>query len=333
MRLKDLVLSIFLVIIFPACSSLPYQDDTGFSNSSQANSPEFPIYIDNHLCKDNSGKPGLCSKRVKSTDTIQFHIDAQQYAYNLDVSCENPVSPPPSVSVPKGSSLDFSMKGPFGLPSFVCIGEVFPQDRPQPLSAKWEIRVTQTDAQDPVTNADLLLVGGEDCQDMDTGEGFCSVRTTSDTGVGFMMKPQASNYTLTVLCSTPVVPPPTVSVAAGAVEQFNIAPPFPDESFVCVGKIVPTTGSAMMWDVRVVVTDKAYKDRESIEFVTDNDDTYLVLGQFAKYSWVFDGNNWGKHSKDTMIKVDDPTQVKAYSESFEMRYNYLNMDAPVPEDN
>jgi hypothetical protein len=327
------------VILFLAaiagCSSLPYQDDVGFSNSSQANSPEFPVYVDGHLCKDDVGNPGVCSKRIKSTDTITFHIDPQQYAYNLDISCETPVTIPPSISVPKNSPVDFTMTAPWALNNFVCEGEIFPEDRTQPLSAKWEIRVSLDDAPNAVTNSDLLTVNNQDCHDMDGGEGFCSLRTGSASPVVFHVNPQTFPYSLTVLCSTPVVASLTtpVLVAAGDPVDFSIAPPFPIESFVCVGEMTPDdpTLSKLRWDVRAVVVDKNYVHRESISFSTQGKDTYMVMGEYARTSWVFDGTSWKSYSKATMVKISNPAIVKSWSESYSMRYNYLNMDTPVVE--
>jgi hypothetical protein len=211
-------------LILVACSTLPYQDDTGFLVSAQANSPEFPVYIGGSVCKDMDGNPGLCSKRIKSTDDVKIHFDAQSYSYNLTVSCTNPIVVP-SVSVAENQAYDLvipnaEFSGP-GLLSFVCIGEVFPQDRTQPLSAKFE--------------------------------------------------------------------------------------------------------------VRIVVTDASYQAREAVYIAKDTGGgNTLVLGEYARDAWVFDNGKWSKHSKDTQVSIKgDPTQVQAYSGSYQMRFNYFNFVGPV----
>lgn len=221
MTFKSLLRKILFVstVGLVACSSLPYQDDIGFLVSAQANSPEFPVYLNGTICKDMDGNPGLCSKRIKSTDTLKFSFDPQVYAYDLTIACTNPISVAGgSVGANQGFEISITPDQMQGLKSFVCIGEVFPQDRTQPLSAKFEIRI--------------------------------------------------------------------------------------------------------------VVADVNYVARERITTTTQNGDTYLVLGQYARSAWVFDGEKWSLHTKDTMVKLKDPAKAKAYSESYNMRFNYLNMTEP-----
>jgi hypothetical protein len=137
----------FTLLALMACTTLPYKDDTGFLVSAQANSPEFPVYINGTLCKDLDGNPGLCSKRIGSTDDIKLHFDAQAYAYDLTVSCSSPITVQ-GASVASGQAFDLTISNAQmqGQLSFVCIGEVFPQDRSQAVSAKWEIRIVVRDA-------------------------------------------------------------------------------------------------------------------------------------------------------------------------------------------
>jgi hypothetical protein len=205
-----------LALLFTACMSLPYKDDTGFLVSAQADSPEFPVYVNGTLCKDLDNNPGLCSKRLKSNEALAFHFDPQTYAYDLTIACTSPLTVPAS-TVPSGVPFDLTIS-PTDFPpgdSFICIGEVLPQDRPQPLSAKWE--------------------------------------------------------------------------------------------------------------VRVVIFDSAYEARESIFYSKP----YLVLGTYARSSWVFDGSKWKQYKSKTYVKVDDPTKVQAYSESYAERFNFFQFVGPV----
>jgi hypothetical protein len=166
------------------------------------------------------GNPGLCSKRIRSGDTLALRFDPQPYAYDLAVSCSRPMQVP-GASIPKDQPFELRIEPAqmAGLLSFVCIGEIFPQDRDQQVSSKWE--------------------------------------------------------------------------------------------------------------VRIVVTDKAYVSREAITPIEKDGKHYLVLGQYARSAWVFDGKRWKHHSKDTVVEVPDPSRAQAVSESLAMRYNYWNWRGPV----
>jgi len=145
LRWESFVLGAFLL----ACTSLPYKDDVGFLVSAQADSPEFPVYINGHLCTDMEGSIGLCSKRVKSNEDVTFKFDAQSYPYLLTVACPNGVTPVQPASVPAGQPFSFSLPASAfsNFRTFVCIGEVSPQDRTPPISAKFEVTITVVDAQ------------------------------------------------------------------------------------------------------------------------------------------------------------------------------------------
>jgi hypothetical protein len=218
--LRRVSLTVFL--LFVACTTIPYQDDTGFLVSAQANSPEFPVYLNGSLCKDVDGNAGLCSKRIKSTDNLTIHFDAQTYAYQLTMSCTSPMDiAAATVAVNQPFDLVITPAQMASLPSFVCIGEIFPADRNSPVSAKFEIRV--------------------------------------------------------------------------------------------------------------VVYDSNYLAREAITFEKKGLDNYLVLGQYARSAWVNDGSGWKQYTKTTEVKIPDPTTVQAYSESFSMRFNTLNLVGPVSQ--
>lgn len=137
---KRLILSIAL--IFAACSSLPYKDDTGFLVSAQAGSAEFPISINGKLCSDMDGEVGLCAKRVSSTEDITFSFMAQPYGWNLVTTCSTGVTQPLPATVEPGKAYSFTMKSSdfSRFRSFSCMGEIKPQDRGEPVSALFEVR-------------------------------------------------------------------------------------------------------------------------------------------------------------------------------------------------
>lgn len=151
MRYNIVVLGVGAVaaLALAACNSLPYKDDVGFLNSAQAQSTEFPVYLNGRLCTDTEGYVGLCAKRVKSTEDLVFKFDPQPYAYLLTVNCTSGVKPVPPATVPAGEGYSFTLKASdfSEFVSFTCIGEVSPQDRDPPISAKWHVRVVVYDAQ------------------------------------------------------------------------------------------------------------------------------------------------------------------------------------------
>jgi hypothetical protein len=208
------------IALLLACTSLPYQDDTGFLVSAQANSPEMPVYVNGSGCKDVDGLPGLCSKRITSTEDLILTFDPQPFAYSLEVSCSDPITPT-SATVPANQPFSLTIKAAeiATLKYFICVGGVFPQDRPQPISASWE--------------------------------------------------------------------------------------------------------------VRVMVTDGNYKAREEILPIDHNGHHYLVLGQYARDSWVFDRGTWTQYSKKTEVEISDPSSAQAYTSSYNMRFNFFNWTGPA----
>lgn len=137
------------MIISSSCSSMniPYKNDTGFLNSAQANSFEFLVYINGKPCKDMDGLIGLCSKRIKNNENIEFSIDPLQYPYRLSLICTKELQFNFTKDYPADMANKFIIT-PIqyqGLKTFVCIGEIFPADRPEEISSKWQIRVEIVD--------------------------------------------------------------------------------------------------------------------------------------------------------------------------------------------
>lgn len=218
--------ALLTLLVFASCSSpLPYQTDApGFMTAALANSPEFPIYVNQKLCQDVDGEPGLCSKRVVAGKDIAFHLDPLSYPYDLTMACNDgsqALPAPGPFTVPSNQAFDFIIPASSvsGLTHFICAGGIFPQDRPQPLAA--------------------------------------------------------------------------------------------------------------VWDVRFLVVAADYLPREKMQIVQANGKATLILGEYARSSWVFDQGKWTAYSKKTEIEIQDPAHVQAYSESEQMRYNALNLSGPV----
>lgn len=219
---------IVLALALSACA-LQYKDDLGFLVSAQANSPEFPVYVNGRLCADTEGKPGACTKRIRSTESITLRLDAQPYDYLMTVNCASQMPPVPPITVPAGHAHTIEIKPQdfSQYKNFTCTGEVSPQDRKPPLSAEWE--------------------------------------------------------------------------------------------------------------AHFIVVDVQYVEREQTYVQKQGDKNYLVLGQHARTSWVFDDGEWHQHRKATVVRLkSDPGKVKAYSESYAARFNYYRMtaeDRGIPDEN
>lgn len=144
---RTLLLLLFIFLNF-ACVKIPYQDDKGFINSAQANSFEFLVLVNGKVCKDMDGIVGMCSKRVKSTDSLEFKIEPLEYAYRLKVVCSKEIGVNFTRDYPANTPVTFTITPTDyqEVKTFVCIGELFPTDRPEEISFKWQIRVEVIDA-------------------------------------------------------------------------------------------------------------------------------------------------------------------------------------------
>ncbi len=137
------------VAALASCSTLKYEADIGFLNSAQANSKEALVHINDALCKDMNGKPGLCATRIRSDLPLRFRQHAMPYGYKLVFTCSSAIGADDSWSVPAGQDFEFHIK-PIQFSTvrlFTCIGEIFPQDRLNELSAAWSVRAEVVDAE------------------------------------------------------------------------------------------------------------------------------------------------------------------------------------------
>lgn len=124
------------------CSSIKYEDDIGFLNSAQANAMEFYVSVDSIPCKDVEGNIGACTKRIKSDqDPILRHLP-KPYAYTIDVRCTEGTGIGFSMDIEEGAAWEYAIPHSafIDFRSFTCTGEIFPHDRDNALSARWQIR-------------------------------------------------------------------------------------------------------------------------------------------------------------------------------------------------
>lgn len=142
----------FLLVLLVLCCScthteIQYRPDVGFLVSAVADSPEFPVMVDGYFCQDISGKSGLCSVRLKHYKNLKFDFAKSQYAYKVHLLCSKSTGFDKSFDVEEGMPLQIEV--PYNnfenIKSFICIGEVFPRDREDKISAKFEVRVKLID--------------------------------------------------------------------------------------------------------------------------------------------------------------------------------------------
>jgi len=147
MRYLLAVLLGVLAIVLGQCSSLPYESDSGFLNSAQANSSEWMVRVDGLVCKDLDGLVGACSKRVKSKTDIKVHHDPRPYSYRVAMRCTEGTGIDFSIDVLENQPWGYTIRHDKfkGFRSFTCQGEVFPNDRDNAISALWQIRFLVVD--------------------------------------------------------------------------------------------------------------------------------------------------------------------------------------------
>ena len=145
--MKTILLTLMLILTCSCQHGIKYQDDLNFLNSAQANAMEFPVKVKGRVCLDIEGMTGLCSVRIDTNQDFVMSIDPQEYEYRYKLTCSREVNADQSGDVAKGTPIKLTVPKAniVGLKSFICIGEIFPADRTQELSARWEVRIKVQD--------------------------------------------------------------------------------------------------------------------------------------------------------------------------------------------
>ena len=130
-----------------AGTGIKYEDDIGFLNSAQANSMEYMVKIGGKVCKDLDGKIGACTKRIRSDRGVTLCHDKRPYSYRLHLRCSSGTGIGFSVDIQKNKKWEYTIPHEKfkAFRSFSCVGEIFPQDRKNNLSATWQIRFIVVD--------------------------------------------------------------------------------------------------------------------------------------------------------------------------------------------
>lgn len=140
-------LAVLFTLVFSSCQSLKYQADNAFLNSAQANSMEYFVRVNRKPCRDIDDKYGLCAKRIASNETLTFSMDQRPYAYRFELKCSSSVDTDFAIDIEAYKPFSFKIEPEQfeGVKSFTCIGEIFPHDRDQEVSATWSVRVVVYD--------------------------------------------------------------------------------------------------------------------------------------------------------------------------------------------
>jgi hypothetical protein len=93
------------------------------------------------------GIVGMCSKRIKSNEILEFKIEPLEYAYRLSLTCSKELNANFTKDYLANTEIKFSLAPDNyqSVKTFVCIGELFPVDRDEEISFKWQIRVEIVD--------------------------------------------------------------------------------------------------------------------------------------------------------------------------------------------
>jgi hypothetical protein len=139
------ILLVLLLVAFGCTGTrdISYIDDSAFLKPTLGNSPEHPLLLNGKGCLDIDGIPGLCSLRIKSDSDLEITLNGRDYSYQLELSCSAHVATNLQISVPgqQIQKINIPSERFKDSKSFICIGGIYPQDRPDEVSSKFEFRV------------------------------------------------------------------------------------------------------------------------------------------------------------------------------------------------
>lgn len=171
-----------------------------------------------------------------------------------------------------------------------------------------------------------VKIGRSVCKDMNNEVGLCSTRLPNNQDLNIEIEPQPYAYTYVLTCSSALDVNHSANILANTAATIIV--PFTHygalKAFTCIVQINPMDRQKVsaQAEVRVVLFDANYQAREKMYTIELKGDNYLVLGQHARHSIVCERNKCKSYNKDTIIKIKEPRELLAYSESYQMRYNY-----------
>ncbi len=177
----------------------------------------------------------------------------------------------------------------------------------------------------------LVYIDSSPCKDMDNTVGICSKRLVRDRDLVINIPPRNYAYNVNVTCSKSIGFSNNYDVPKKS--EFNIkinAGLYGDEKhFICIGAIAPMDRGVVShkFEIRVRLVDTDYIKRNAITIFRENNRTFLILGQYAKYVQVFKNDKWKFYKKKTVLKIkeEEVNTIKVISESESGRLNYYNI--------
>lgn len=139
---------LFLILVLLSCAKLEYKTDIGFLNSAQANSPEFPIKINNKTCKDSNGQAGLCSFRLKSDKDLNIDLLKWPEERRINFTCTDNIDFNKTFHVPKKNDFSVSITpSDFSSAlSFACIIKIYRGNDEQRIAYMAKFHITVIDS-------------------------------------------------------------------------------------------------------------------------------------------------------------------------------------------
>lgn len=138
LRALTLILVTTFVLGCATCPDKEYANDFSRMISANANSHEFPIRVENDICKDLDDKVGLCTKRIKRNQNLNINFFKLPYSYQLMIDCTNALDVDTEVTVLEQTEYTFLIPKEkyVGISnSFTCIFKIFPDDRAETVTS------------------------------------------------------------------------------------------------------------------------------------------------------------------------------------------------------
>lgn len=151
MKTADFFFFIFICCVILLLTSCQYEDDFTFMSDARANYFSEEVTVNNYLCKDITGAPGACSIQIPNNLDLTLKLAPRPYEYRVTITCSSKLGFEVNTTVLENTErlITIPKDKIAAIDSFTCIGEVFPQDRPEAVSMKFEVRTK-------VYNAELI---------------------------------------------------------------------------------------------------------------------------------------------------------------------------------
>lgn len=146
MKNLNILLALLTAFTITSCKSIKYEADIGdkIIPSGYAQSPEFPVSVNGRICKDVDNIQGFCTIRVKSNESLKIMLANRPYPFKVTIKTSNNISFQ-KISIDVLPNTNQEIVIPFDTYNnqnvYNVSGEIFPADRPLPVSAIFDIRV------------------------------------------------------------------------------------------------------------------------------------------------------------------------------------------------